>query len=286
MKYHEPLTIEEAVALLADDEDARPVAGGATLVAMMNAQLVAPSALVSLRRVEGLVGLQTAADGGIRIGAMTPHAEVAKADLFRDGQAIVPLAAARIGHPAIRNMGTIGGSISHADPAADYPTALTAAAAEIEIAGPAGRRLVAADDFFQDYFETALAEGEMVTAVVLPKAPERSVAAYEKFARTDGDFATTSVAVVLGLGQGGTCSYVRLALGGSGATPLRTAAAEAVLQGSGLDEAALSEAGRLLAEAADPIDDVRGSADYRLLLIPRLVRRTVLAAKGLAEETP
>jgi len=279
MKFHEPSSVEEAVALLAADEDARCLAGGATLVAMMNAQLVQPSALISLRRVEGLAGIDRQADGSIRIGAMTRHDTVAGSDLFDAGQTIVPLAAGRIGHPAIRNMGTIGGSISHADPAADYPTALIAAAADIEIAGHDGRRLVPVDDFFLGYFETVVGAGEMVSAVVVPRAPAGSAVAYEKFARTDGDFATVSVAVVLALGDDGRCSYARVAVGGAAPKPVRSTEAEGRLLGSALEETELAECGRLLAQDCDPIDDVRGTAEYRLLLVPRLLRRAVETAK-------
>ncbi len=278
MDYAEPTSIEEAVKLLAATEDSRPLAGGATLVAMLNAELVEPAGLVSLRRIEGLTDIARDADGSIRIGAMTRHAEVAGSDLFSGAQRIVPLAAGSIGHPPIRTMGTIGGSVSHADPAADYPTALCAADARIEIAGPDGRRGVAAGEFFIDYYETALGPGEMVTGVTLPPAPEGSLAAYQKFTRVEGDFATASVALVVQPRDGAHGAF-RIAVGGCGPIPVRAPEAEEILTASGLDEAGLAAAGALLAQACDPMDDVRGSAEYRRKLVPGLLRRAARAVQ-------
>ncbi|MEX2407704.1 MAG: FAD binding domain-containing protein, partial [Rhodovibrionaceae bacterium] len=141
-EFLRPRSIDEAVAMLAAHEDARPLAGGATLVAMLNAGLIEPDAIVSLSGIEELRGIQAQENGGLRIGAMTRHAETAASALFRDGQQVVPHAAGQIANMPVRNMGTMGGSISFADPAIDYPPALTAAGAEIEIAGPGGTRRV------------------------------------------------------------------------------------------------------------------------------------------------
>ena len=193
MRFHQPETVDDALKLLADDEDARCIAGGATLVAMMNADLIAPSALVSLRSIAELKAIDRGNDGSVRIGAMAKHKAVASFDSFDPGQAVVQEAAQVIGHPAIRNMGTIGGSISHADAAADYPAALAAADAAIEIAGANARREVGATDFFIDYLETALEPGEIVVGVRLPASAD-AASAYAKFARVEGDFATVSAA--------------------------------------------------------------------------------------------
>ncbi|MDP6172810.1 MAG: FAD binding domain-containing protein [Rhodospirillales bacterium] len=272
MDYAEPTSIEEAVELLAGTEDSRCLAGGATLVAMINADLVEPAALISLRRIEGISDITQTSDGSIHIGAMTPHMRVAGSGLFSAGQRIVPLAADNIGHPPIRNMGTIGGSICHADPAADYPAALCAIQAQVEIMGPAGQRSVTARDFFIDYFETALESGEMVTGVTVPKAPDNSWAAFEKIDRTEGDFATASLALVVGF-DGPICNHAGIAVGGCGPAPVWVAEAEERLVGSELDDGALEAAGALLAQACDPMEDVRGSAEYRLKLVPRLLKR-------------
>jgi carbon-monoxide dehydrogenase medium subunit len=285
MKFFEPTTVQEAVALLTADPSNRCLAGGATLVAMMNAQLIEPGALVSLRRIAALQGISVAGDGGLRIGSMTPHKVVGQSDLFDPGQRVVRQAAAAIGHPAIRSMGTIGGSISHADPAADYPAAITAADAVVEVEGRRGKRDIAAAEFFVDYLETALEAGEIVTAIRLPKSPTASAGAYQKFSRVAGDFATASVALRLGVAQG-RCSAVRIAVGGCGPRPVRDGRAEERLLGSALDEASVRAAGESLAEACDPVDDFRGSAEYRRMLVPELLARAVAAARRDLEARP
>lgn len=279
VKLHWPKTIDEAVDVLASTEDALPLAGGATLVAMMNAGLVEPGALVFLRKIDELKQIETRPDGSVEIGAMTTHKTVASFDGFREGQAVVALAARQIGHPPVRNMGTIGGSIAHADPAADYPPALVAADAAVEIIGKAGARSVPVGEFFEDYHETALAEGEIVRAVTIPKAPPGSVAVYDKLARVDGDFATASVALVLVM-ENGTCTHIRLVAGGVGPTPVRVAAAEERLIGTTLEESDVTEAAAMLVEECDPVDDVRASAHYRTVVLPRMILRALVTAQG------
>lgn len=283
MKFFTPTTIDEAIRDLSEDPGNRCLAGGATLVAMMNANLLEPAGLVSLAQIAELKGVARDGAGAVTIGAMTLHQIVADSPLFAGGHALVRDAARHIGHPAIRNMGTIGGSISHADAAADYPAALVAAGAEIEIAGPGGRRTLPAGEFFVDYLQTALEPGELVVAVRLAPAAAGSVSAYQKFARVDGDFATVSSAVVLAM-AGGTCSDIRIAIGGCGPVPVRVAAAEERLRGSDLGEAALAEASAELQRACDPVDDFRGSGEYRLMLVPVMVRRAVAAAR-LSEQS-
>jgi carbon-monoxide dehydrogenase medium subunit len=171
-------------------------------------------------------------------------------------------------------MGTIGGSISHADPAADFCTAVLAANASIEICGEAGQRVVPADEFFQGYYETAVADNEIVTAILVPAGPEDARAEHVKVVRVDGDYATVSVSLVLVI-DNKQCSHARIAVGGVAPTPLHLDEADAVLNGSSLDADAIAKAGDLLVQQSDPIDDMRGSADYRRRLIPRLLKRAV-----------
>ena len=282
MEFHGPATVDEAVSLLAADEDARCLAGGATLVAMMNADLLMPSALVSLRHIEALRGISADYDGGLRVGAMTTHHEVANAAGLDGAHALLPETARVIGHPAIRNMGTIGGSIGHGDPQADYPGALVALDAAIEATGPDGTRTIAAEDFCVDYLETALRPGELITAVTLPALPAGAFGAYEKFARVEGDYATVSVAAVVAM-EGGRCSHVRVALGSCGPTPVRSEAAEARLAGSALSDSDIAEAAAILREKCDPVDDVRGSGEYRLMLVEPLLGRALRAAAAKGE---
>jgi carbon-monoxide dehydrogenase medium subunit len=277
LQLHLPTNLEEAARLLAEDPEARCLAGGATLVAMMNAGLVQPTALVSLRKIEGLAGITRAGDGSVRIGAMTRHRATAASPDLRGGQTVVRHAASVIANPPVRNMGTMGGSIALADPGADYPPALVAADAEIELAGTNGSRRVKAGDFFTDWYQTALAPGELVAAIHLPAGHPGSIGYYDKLVRVEGDYATASVAVVLTM-AGRNCAGIAVAVGACGPKPVRLAEAERKLVGGALDDASLAAAGALLAEAADPVDDVRASADYRRLVIPRLVRRAVRAA--------
>lgn len=282
MEFHQPTSLDAALALIAADPEAMLLAGGATLVAMMNAELVAPSALVSLRAVPELRTIDVAADGSLRIGAMLSHAALAAEARLDGGNAVVRGAVAQIAHPSVRNIGTLGGAVAHGDPSSDLPAALVAANAVIETAGPAGKREIAAEEFFEDYLTTALQEGEMVSAVLLPAQPEGATGHYEKFARVHGDYATMSVALVLAM-TGAECSFVRIALGAAGATPVRVAEAEACLLGSALDADAVAAAGAKLVAASDPVDDVRGSGEYRLMLVPRLLARALTAAQAKSE---
>lgn len=282
MEFHQPTSLDAALAVLAADPEAMLLAGGATLVAMMNADLVAPTALVSLRAVPELRTIEVAADGGFRIGAMLSHAALAAEARLAGGHTVVRDAAAQIAHPSVRNIGTLGGAVAHGDPSSDLPAALVAANAAIETAGPAGKREIAAEDFFEDYLTTALQAGEMVSAVLLPAQPEGATGHYEKFARVHGDYATLSVALVLTM-TGGECSFARIALGAAGATPVRVAEAEAYLLGSALGADAVAAAAAKLVEASDPVDDVRGSAEYRLMLVPRLLARALAAARAKSE---
>ncbi|MCW5770665.1 MAG: xanthine dehydrogenase family protein subunit M [Rhodospirillaceae bacterium] len=278
MQLHWPETIGAALDLLAEADEARAISGGATLVAMMNAGLVAPQTLVFLRRIPALAGIERRAGGALVVGATTTHEAVETSTLFDPGQAIVRLAAATIAHPPIRAVGTIGGSVAHADPSSDYPAALVAADAEIVCLGRGGERRVPARDFFVDFFETALLPGEIVRAVVLPPAPAGACAIYDKLARVEGDYATVSVAVVMAM-EGEVCRHARLAAGACGPVPVRSDEAEALLVGATIDDAVADRAAAAMGEAADPVDDVRGSAGYRRRAMVRMMKRAILAAR-------
>lgn len=278
--YHRPATVAEAARILAETEGARCLSGGATLVALMNAALAEPKAIVSLAGIAELSGISPAEGGGLRIGAMTRHRETAEEARLTGPSAVLRDAARQIANPTVRNMGTIGGSIAFADPAADYPPALVAANATIEIAGPAGRRRVPAAAFFVNWYETALRPGELVTAVYLPP-PRPGIGLYTKFARVTGDFAVVSIALAVARDSG--TAQVRIAVGGCGPKPVHLDAVDALLSAKFGDLAATAEAGRLLSEASDPVDDVRGSADFRRLVIPRLVASTIARARQAPE---
>ena len=271
---YRPRSVAEAVALLAQDPDAKPLAGGATLVAMLNARVIEPEALVSLSGIAEIKGITALPESRIRIGAFTRHCETAACVLPLGVAAAVRHAAAQIANATVRNMGTMGGSISFADPGLDYPPALVAAEAEVEIASTVGLRVVAAREFFVDWYTTALEPGELVTAVLLPRPEAKAVGVYIKHARVAGDYATASVAACLSAD-----GRLRAAVGACGPTPLIDDAANALLSADRSD-GAIAHAGALLEGLADPLDDVRGSAAYRRQLIPRLLRRAVRAVEA------
>jgi len=265
MEFVSPTTLDEAYRALSADE-ARCLAGGQSLVAMMNLGLVAPGRLVSLRKIESLRGIVMQPDGSVRIGAMTTHAELADLDLPGAAVSLLASAARVVAYPAVRMQGTLGGSIAHADPAADYPVALTAAEARIEIGSQYGTRLVEARDFFRGVFETKLQHGEIVTAVVLQPAAPDAGAAYVKLSLVAGDFAIVSVAAIV-------ARTAQIAIGGCGPKPL-------FVSGLAVTDDALLAAAKQLAEDSDPPSDQRASAGYRRRIIPGIVRRAVRAAQA------
>ncbi|MDF1749966.1 MAG: xanthine dehydrogenase family protein subunit M [Alphaproteobacteria bacterium] len=279
MTFSEPETLDEVCSLLSKDPEARCLAGGASLVAMMNAGLLAPTQLISLRKIPDLGAITSMPDGSVKIGAMARHNDVAAFSGFLGAQRIISAAACRIGHPAIRNMGTIGGSICHADPSADYPTAITAADAVVSILGSEGARQVAARDFFVDWLETTLEQGEIAVSVTIPPDPSNASVHYEKFTRADGDFATVSVAACLGMSDGVVQTF-RVVVGGVAEKPVRSPEDEAVFIGRPLKDSDIVEFSAALEALCNPIDDMRGSADYRLKLMPRLISRALKRAQA------
>ena len=280
---YRPRSVDEAVSLLAQDDEAKLLAGGATLVAMLNARVIEPTALISLRDVDEIKGISVLdgsgmhdaaqADGIVRLGAFTRHRETATCSSPLGASAVVRDAASQIASATVRNMGTIGGAIAFADPGLDYPPALVAAGARVEIAGADGRRTVSAGDFFVDWYTTALQPGEMVTAVLLP-VRVGGCGVYVKHARVASDYATVSVAACLE--ADGRC---RVAIGACGPMPLADSEVDASLTAN-RGPAALTAAAERLVEMADPLDDVRGSADYRRRLIAPLLARAVRAVEA------
>ncbi len=276
MHFHEPTSLDEAVALLASG-GARCLAGGASLVPLMTAGAMRPEHLVSLRRIAGLDAITVDADGGVTIGAMATHARVAACDLLTGGNAAVREAAGQIAHPAIRTMGTMGGALAFAEPSADYPCAVMAADAAVVARGPLGRRTIPADAFFVGAMVTVLQPGEVVEALALPPARPGEAGAYLKFSRVDGDFATACIAVRLALADGAVTG-ARVAVGGCAPIPYRVPEAEMALVGAPLDPAAVERLGAAYAEAADPPSDFRGSAEFRRMILPGLIGRAVARA--------
>ena len=278
-KYQRAHEVEDAIEQLRElGDDAKLLAGGQSLVPMMNFRLVRPSALVDITPVPDLRYIEP--DGeGLKIGALTPHRWVEEMEdqALLEGFSVLKRAARWVGHYPIRTIGTFGGSIAHADPSAEWCMLAALLDAEIVAAGPEGERVIPASDFFHGFFVTALRPEEMIVEVRFPRpAPN---AALQEFARRAGDFGIVAAAVAVDL-RDGRCSSARLVLGGVADVPLRIPEAERVLEGAEAGEEAFEEAGRAAAREIDPPSDVHGSADYRRDLSVVLIRRALTEAVG------
>lgn len=280
--YHRAGSVAEAVQLLSNNEGAKLLAGGHSLLPLMKLRLAAPAVLVDIGRIEALKGV-SANDGGITIGALTTHAEIAGSDLVQQHAPVLAEAAALVGDPAVRNRGTIGGSVSHADPASDQPTVLTALGATFNVTGPGGDRSIAAADFATGLLENALAENEVLTSISVPSVPSGAGSAYVKFSHPASRYAVVGAAAVLAV-SGGTCSSASVAVGGVESTPARASSVEAALAGSNLGDAALDAAAAAVGGDlnGDPMGDVFASAEYRRAMAAVYVRRALGAAASRA----
>ena len=263
-EYVEPETLDEALALLADDpDDTLVMAGGTALVILMKQDLVRPARVVGLRRLLQLREVETV-DGGLALGALATHGALARAPEVRTHAPALAATFAAVATVRIREQATLGGNLAHADPAQDPPVTLLALDGVAVARSKAGTRRIPLDALFVDVFESALAPDELLLRVELPPLPSGARATYQKFLPgTRDDYATVSVAAVVATEPDGTCTHARVALGAAGPIPLRAREAERSLIGRRLDDAALRDAAALAAAATDPIDDLRGSAEYK-----------------------
>jgi aerobic carbon-monoxide dehydrogenase medium subunit len=276
-----PTTLDDALAMLAEHmPDARPLAGGQSLVPMMNFRLARPAVLVDLNKIPELAYIRDA-DDHLAIGAMTRERAIENSDLVRAASPLLHDATLNIAHLPIRSRGTIGGSISNADPAAEYPATVLALDATLVARSVRGAREIPAAAFFDGVMTTTLAPDEILAEIRVPTAPPGSGGAFVEIARRHGDFALAGVAAQITL-DGGTVTDIRLAACGVGPGPIRLTAAENILRAGGLTDAALAEAGRAAAAAADPDGDVHATAAYRRKLAGIMTRRAVEKAAGRA----
>ena len=280
--YHRAKSLSDAQRLLAANPGAKLLAGGHSLIPLMKLRLASPTALVDIGRIPELRGISRSGDT-VRIGSLTTHAEIAaSADLQKSAAALAE-AAGLVGDPAVRSRGTIGGNIAHADPASDLPTCLVALDARIVALGPAGERTIPADGFFTGIMSTALADNEVVTAIVLPSSARGQGSAYVKFSHPASRYAVIGVAASVTV-EGNVCSVARVALGGLLPHASRAAAVEKALTGKPLDTSAIANAA---AQAGSDLgDDVTGdifaSAAYRKAVAPVYVKRAIAAAAARA----
>ncbi len=276
--YHRPKSVDEALKLLRTVKGSRLLAGGHSLLPAMKLRLASPSALIDIGRIKQLSGIKSA-KGGLQIGAMTTHAAIAASDLVRKSCPVLAETAGNIGDLQVRNRGTIGGSIAHADPAADYPTLMLLLGAKFTVAGPKGKREIDAEDFFLDLFTTALKGGEILTAVYIPA---ESAAVYLKHRHPASSFAVVGVAATVGL-KNGKCDRVAVVVGGATAIPVRAKAAEKALTGQAPNEANIGRAAAAVAAAIKkPLSDSYASGEFRTHLATVMAKRALTQAAAKA----
>jgi carbon-monoxide dehydrogenase medium subunit len=267
-QLYQPASQADALALLEQrnqrGDDVHLMAGGTSLVLLMNLGLLQATHIIALRNIVALRGIQSTPGGGLTIRPLATHRQL---ELSPEVQAYCPALAETFGHVAtvrIRNQATVGGNLAHADPAQDPPPMLIVLGAEIVLASPAGERSLPLDEFFVDYLTTTLRPGELLTEIRLPPLPAGTRATYQKFLpRTQDDYATVSVAGTLQLDAEGRCQDVRVALGGVAGTPVHVRAIHAALRGEMLTDQRIADAAALVPDLVDPPDDARGSATYK-----------------------
>lgn len=277
--YVRPDSLAEALRFLVEHaEDAKPIAGGQSLMPMLNMRLATLDYLVDIDRLPGLDSVTPMPDGGVLLGALVRHRDLALNDVIRARAPLLHECAPMIGHPAIRNRGTLGGSIAHADPAAELPAALVALDAAIHLTHVDGERELAAGEFFLDVFTTALRPGELVAGVRVPAPPPRTGWCFREQVRRHGDFALAGAAVRITLDSSGQCVESRVVLCGVGGAPHRSGAAERILNGRIPDGAVLAGAARQATEALDVAGDVHASGAYRREAARVCAERALLSA--------
>ena len=284
--YVAPSSLDEAIAVLGEHAgDAKVLSGGQSLIPMLKLRLAAPTVLVDINRIPGLDYIEER-DGSLHIGALAREHELETSAVVRASYPILLDTARVIADPLVRNSATVCGNVAHGDPGNDHPATMIALGASFVARGPNGTRSIPAREFFQGLFTTALTPDEIVTEIVIPKPPPRSGGAYLKLERKVGDFATAAVAVQLTLDAGNTCARAGIALTNVGAVPIAATQAESFLLNKPLDDGTIAQAAQLAADAADPFEDRRGTADYKRdvvrVLTARAIRLAAQRAKGTA----
>ncbi len=278
-EYYAPTTIEDALRLLEEKEGAKLLAGGQSLLALMKLRLLAPPVLIDLNRISGLRYIKEGSDGWIYIGAMTLYDELEQSPIIRARYPIMHEALYRLGDQQVRNRGTIGGSLAHADPSANLPPVMVALKAQLVAARRGGeRRVIPADDFFVDAFTTALEPNEMLVEVRLPPWPRGSGGTYMKLSKREIDFSIVEVAVQMTVDGDGRVKESRVVLGAVASRPYRATAAESVIQGSVVDDQLAVKAAEEGTKDLEPPSDVQASSWYRKEVAKVLVKRAILKA--------
>ncbi|HEX7949106.1 MAG TPA: xanthine dehydrogenase family protein subunit M [Candidatus Limnocylindrales bacterium] len=277
-EYVRPADLTEALRILMDREgEAKLLSGGYSLLPLIKLRLAQPALLVDLRDVAGLDGISET-DAELRIGARATHRQVHEAPAIRDGYPLLVDVTSVIGDPQVRNWGTIGGSVAHADPASDWPAVLLATRATVVCRGQSGERLIAARDFFVDTFMTAIEPTEVLTEIRIPRRARGAGGAYAKLERKVGDFATAAVASMVRIGADGRIEQAGIGLTAVAEAPFAATDAEAVLAGNAPSEEQFRRAGAAAAAQSRPVGDVRGPVDYKRAMVAELTVRSLRIA--------
>lgn len=284
-EYHDPATLAEALNLLARFGDqARPLAGGQSLVPLMNFRLLRPAHVIDLNGV-GALDYLTVDNGALRIGATTRQRDLEKSEIVAQGWPLLREACGFIGHVQIRNRGTVGGSLAHAFPSAELPVAMATLDASMVLTSSAGQRLVASEDFFVAFMTTALEPGELLTEIQVPALPLHCGWSYQEVSRRHGDFALAGAAALIAVDGGGKISHCRLTL--TGATPMRARGVEASLLGAKPSDALFQDGARRASEAVEQDSDIHASAEYRgdacAALAARVLAQAAQRAAAMAQ---
>jgi CO/xanthine dehydrogenase FAD-binding subunit len=277
-EYEDPTTVEEAVALLATHgEECKVLAGGQSLVPLMNFRLARPARLIDINRIESLAYIKID-DGRLAIGAVTRHSELEHSHVVAERCPLLSQAIGWVGHSQIRNRGTVGGSVAHADPAAELSAAFAALDARFHIRSARGDRVVGWQEFFIAEFTTALKPDELLVAIDVPVARPGTGTAFVEYARRHGDFALGGAAVALDVDRAGRCTDVAIALLAAGPAPVRATAAERLIRGAALDQASIKSAADAAVQGVHPTSDIHGSSEYRIGLLKVMTERALTQA--------
>lgn len=280
-KYIAPSTVDEALGVLASHgDDAKILAGGQSLTPMLNFRLIHPEVLVDINRIKELEFIAESG-AGLRIGCLTRHRTIEASGSIKQKCPILSAAAEHVAHVAIRTRGTFGGSLAHADPAAEFPMIALLLDSTINIRGPSGTRAVPANEFFVNLFTTAVMPGEILTDVYIPEFPPGMGWGFQELARRPGDFAIAMAAATVMI-QGRKCKEARISMGGVGPTPLRASVAEKLLKGQEPDDRVLEAVGKAASEASDPSNDLHGSTEFRRHVVNVLTQRALREAVARA----
>ena len=282
-EYLTPSKISDAIAMLQKHgEEAKILAGGHSLIPAMRLRLSEPGYLIDISGIQGLDYILEES-GQLRIGAMTREASLEESQIVREKYPLLLDTAKMIADPSVRNVATVGGNLAHGDPANDHPATMLALGAIVVVEGPNGSREIGIDDFFPDFFTTALEPEEILTEIRIPSPPSGSGGAYLKIERKVGDYAAAAVACQLNIDSGGSIQNIGIGLTNVGSTPIRASSAEQLLQGKNPDEKMIAEAGRLSAADSEPMEDLRGSAEYKRALVKELTQRAIKLSLQRAE---